>query len=232
MANARWASRRPLDRRYREEVRHALKQMAGGVERCMYCEDSAGHAIEHFWPRSRFPERAFCWENLLLTCDRCNNHHKRTQFPLSLQGEPLLVDPTAEEPGMHLELRPREGLMLAREGSAKGETTIGVLGLNRYELRKGRKIAWTGLQALVERYGRFKEQDRAEEAALCAGTLTGHPFPAVLEVLLRTAERADAEQYVDPECLAVLRSHGSDLRALLARGLSSQAAPVSPARPL
>jgi hypothetical protein len=41
------------------EVRMALKTMAGGRERCLYCEDNEGTDIEHFWPKSKYPEKAF-----------------------------------------------------------------------------------------------------------------------------------------------------------------------------
>ena len=41
------------------EIRKTLGKMASGLERCMYCEDSEGTAIEHFRPKSTYPERAF-----------------------------------------------------------------------------------------------------------------------------------------------------------------------------
>lgn len=47
------------------EIREVLREMASGVERCVYCEDSKGIAIDHFWPKTEYPERAFDWLNYL-----------------------------------------------------------------------------------------------------------------------------------------------------------------------
>ena len=129
--------------RYRERVREALRIMSSGVGRCMYCEDSAAQEVEHFWPKARYPERAFCWENLLLVCGQCNRS-KLAQFPLDALGKPLLIDPTAEDPTLHLETSPRQGRLMARNGSPRGQTTIDVLKLNRWELERGRTNAWLG----------------------------------------------------------------------------------------
>ena len=65
------------------EIREALGKMASGLERCMYCEDSEGTAIEHFWPKSVYPDRAFDWLNYLIAC--------------SETGEALAVDPLDHE---------------------------------------------------------------------------------------------------------------------------------------
>lgn len=45
-----------------------LKRMAGATERCMYCEDSHGTDIEHFRPKTPFPQYLFIWPNMLLCC--------------------------------------------------------------------------------------------------------------------------------------------------------------------
>ena len=50
------------------EIREVLRRMAPGIERCMYCEDSHGTAIAHFWPRAGYPDRAFDWLNYLIAC--------------------------------------------------------------------------------------------------------------------------------------------------------------------
>jgi hypothetical protein len=43
------------------EIRETLRRMASGLERCMYCEDGEGAAIEHFWPKAHYPNRTFDW---------------------------------------------------------------------------------------------------------------------------------------------------------------------------
>src|SRR5689334_5340912 len=91
------------------EVQSVLWAMAGVLRRCMYCEDSEGVAIEHFRPRTSFPLKTFDWWNLLLACSYCNSNQKRTQFPQSTAGAPLLIDPTSENPALHLEFSPTTG---------------------------------------------------------------------------------------------------------------------------
>jgi uncharacterized protein (TIGR02646 family) len=91
-----------------DQVKDALVTMFHG--KCAYCESKITvvtyGAIEHFRPKSIYPNLTFAWENLLLSCDRCNDaSHKGTKFPLDNQGHPLLIDPTepATEPSKHLE---------------------------------------------------------------------------------------------------------------------------------
>jgi len=66
-----------------------LKLMAGPRERCMYCVDSAGSDIEHFWPKGAHSDRMYIWENLLVACAPCGRF-KGQQFPLAADGSPLL----------------------------------------------------------------------------------------------------------------------------------------------
>lgn len=115
-----------------------LQTMAGERQRCMYCVDSDGADIEHFWPKTPYPKRMYVWENLLLVCTNCGRK-KGAQFPLTPQGEPMLIDPTAENPWEFLDFIPESGILTARyllaSGvfSAKGEATVDVLHLDRRE---------------------------------------------------------------------------------------------------
>jgi hypothetical protein len=63
-------------------------------------------------------------------CGQCNRS-KLTQFPLDARGEPLLIDPTVEDPALHLDTSPQQGRLVARNGSLKGQTTIDVLNMLR-----------------------------------------------------------------------------------------------------
>lgn len=116
-------------------VRSSLKQMAGGRQRCMYCSDSAGTDIEHFWPKSTYPERMFQWMNLLMCCTGCGRDCKGSKFPLD-HGQPALLDPTVEDPWKFLDFSPATGILFplvdpqGRTG-IKGEKTVEILKLDR-----------------------------------------------------------------------------------------------------
>lgn len=114
-----------------------LQRMMGDRERCMYCLDSHGADIEHFWPKTPYPERMFLWPNLLLCCTECGRF-KGNRFPLD-NGQPLLIDPTTEEPWDHIDFDPATGNLTAKfdlqanDWSAKGLKTVEVLQLDRRE---------------------------------------------------------------------------------------------------
>ena len=80
-----------------QAVARLLAGMTGIRERCFYCMDSRGTTIEHFRPKARFPEMTFVWENLLSLCSGCNVS-KGDVFPVDEHGNPLLIDPTIEDP--------------------------------------------------------------------------------------------------------------------------------------
>lgn len=63
-------------KRYKQdEVSKTLKEMNGGGY-CYYCEQKIGKTdyahIEHYKPKSQFPELSFEWENLHYSCNKCN----------------------------------------------------------------------------------------------------------------------------------------------------------------
>ncbi len=153
--NAVWATARrsaPL-----RTVLATLKVMMGAHERCMYCHDSHGADIEHFWPKRPYPEHMFQWPNMLLCCAECNRF-KGDRFPLE-QGAPLLIDPTADNPWDYLDFDPTTGNIVARyeldhaRWSPKGEQTVQILQLDRREaLSAGYRRTYMRLSALVGRY--------------------------------------------------------------------------------
>jgi uncharacterized protein (TIGR02646 family) len=136
--------------------------------KCCYCEfieQLDQNDVEHFRPKSRaergsgFPDKpgyywlAWTWENLLFACGPCNRQHKRTRFPLAPgskplkpwrqppgREQPLLIDPSAEDPLQHLRFEPymERGRQYwrpnPRHGSRRGLETIQVLRLDRQGL--------------------------------------------------------------------------------------------------
>lgn len=177
-------------------IRELLEEMAPGVLRCMYCLDSRGTDIDHFAPKSRVPLRTFCWHNHLLACSHCNSNLKRDAYPCDDFGQCLLIDPSVDDPADHLRLDPSTGEYNAYtpngELSVKGEVSIRVFGLNRYELREGRRNAYIKCRELLVSWHRaFLDGDhyRAEEIALA---LCHEPFADVLRFLETIGSRPHA----------------------------------------
>lgn len=132
-------------------VKNTLLHMQNA--KCCYCEVviSAGfHGdVEHYRPKKGVTEDpahggywwlAYEWSNLLLSCDCCNRTHKKNHFPLSASGirsktttdnlmleEPLLLDPTVDEPNEHIGYR--EHVLFPK--TERGKATIEKVGLNR-----------------------------------------------------------------------------------------------------
>src|SRR4029077_8233513 len=62
------------------EVKDKLEEMCVSVKICNYCEQNEANDIEHIYPKSFFPERAFKWDNYLLACKQCNSGYKLDRF--------------------------------------------------------------------------------------------------------------------------------------------------------
>ncbi len=187
------------------EARSSLKSMAAGLERCMYCEDSAGTDIEHFWPKSAYPERAFNWDNYLLACSGCNSNHKRERFPLDAAGAPLLIDPTAEDPGDHLALSPRTGQYVAR--TSKGAQSIDVFGLHRDVLEKGRRDAWVRIPAMLRCYDEACSEGDWQRALELQRAICRVPFASVFARFIEIATGTLAPTLIKASELAILEKY-------------------------
>lgn len=150
----------------------ALRRMAGDTERCMYCLDSHGTDVEHFWPKASYPGHMSKWINLLWGCTECGRR-KGDRFPLE-GGAPLIVDPSAEDPWEHLDFDSDTGNLMARVDptnaapSRKGAATVSLLELDARE-------------ALSRVYLRTFQRLRAEvDAALDAAQGSAVPDGAML----------------------------------------------------
>lgn len=131
-----------------------LYSMAGVRERCMYCVDSHGSDIDHFWPKTAFPERAFRWDNFLLCCTECGRF-KGNRFPLA-DGQPLLINPSEEDPWTHLDFDPQTGNIVARydvqnnSPSPKGVATVKLFQLDRREsIAEGNRRTYSRLAKVI-----------------------------------------------------------------------------------
>lgn len=102
-------------------------------ELCAYCEERQRGEVDHFQPKSRFPELVYVWPNWVLACHDCN-HAKLDKWP-----DEGYVDPCAvlisERPERFFdfdivsgEIVPKEGLSSVRR--SKAQTMISDLRLN------------------------------------------------------------------------------------------------------
>lgn len=192
-----------------DEVKKKLSAMATGCSRCMYCEDSAGTDIEHFYPKSKYPERAFRWDNYLWACSHCNSNQKRTQFPL-LQGQPALIDPTAVDPAEHLRFLPTTGEFVAI--GPRGQKSIAVFGLNDHHalrnLPRGRRRVLVKLQVLIDDYDRQLRAGRKAEAVRVREAIQDEAFSAVLSWLVAIAHGPrSGHKVLRPGVAALVRKH-------------------------
>ncbi|MCP4698318.1 MAG: hypothetical protein GY862_15905 [Gammaproteobacteria bacterium] len=136
-----------------------LEEMAGKRCRCMYCNDSRGTDIEHFRPKAVYIAYAFDWNNMLLVCTGCNRKKSDT-FPVDDKDNPLLIDPSLDDPWRHLVFIPQTGELASRwndeteKWDIKGEATINpeLLPLNIESVSRGRQKTFRNLKHAVERF--------------------------------------------------------------------------------
>lgn len=197
----------------REPIDQALREMAPGRGQCMYCGDT-GTGIDHFEPVSRNPIRTFDWLNHLLACPVCNSHSKGDIFPVDAHGQPLLIDPTAEDPFDHLRL----SLPFGRYEplTEKGRTTIEVCRLNRPQLEDGRVQSLSVVSTCVERWATARQARDTAKMSQMIRTVQDQPFADVCQSMLRQAVSPGAAVIFadEPDVLVLFRDTGLR-RALL-----------------
>jgi uncharacterized protein (TIGR02646 family) len=143
--------------------------------KCCYCEAAFTHVahgdVEHFRPKAGWVQDkeplnnpgyywlAYDWDNLLFSCQICNQTHKRNHFPLldaatranshqqAIAGEqPVLIHPANENPEDFISFR--EEIPVAVNGNKRGEGTIKKLGLDRESLNEKRRTVLAELSTI------------------------------------------------------------------------------------
>lgn len=196
-----------------DEVKATLRAMAGGRDRCMYCEDNEGTDIEHFWPKQGWPQRAFDWENYLWACGHCNSNFKRALFPLT-GGLPDLIDPSEaqDDPKNHLLLLPSSGEYQPKQGSHRGKKSIEVFDLNGTRtgrrLPEGRKGTLLKLSLLVLEFDRAFTAGESKMAEDAREAILGEPFCAVWRYLIDMALSPAGQQVLRPGVADAVSRHG------------------------
>jgi uncharacterized protein (TIGR02646 family) len=200
-ASRRWRNARATAD---HEIRRKLREMVGRMNRCMYCEDSEGVDVDHFWPKAQFPLRTFAWENLLLACSNCNSTYKRNSFPLSTKGVPLLIDPTSESPTRHLDYSPSTGQLHGR--TAKGHSTIAELSLNRPSLTTARRTLTQAAIALILDYDQLQNAGRLDDADRVRRCLRRLPHSSMVDWICAIARSQGGTLLLPSRVVSVLVS--------------------------
>ncbi|WUQ88724.1 HNH endonuclease [Kitasatospora purpeofusca] len=179
----------------------------------MYCGDNQGTDVDHFDPIDRHPMRAFDWTNHVLACSLCNSHLKKAVFPLDLDGNPLLIDPTAEDPTPHLRLVLAVGQY--HPLTPRGEATVKLFDLNRGLLAKGRVHAFHVTKACVAQWAGATAKGDHDAAAHWAAVVNEQPMADVVQAMLHQALDPAAEILFDDDPLLLTHLREPGLRAAL-----------------
>ncbi len=146
------------------DVKSSLKIVQSG--KCCFCEAKIDHIsfgdVEHFRPKAGWVQEkekinqpgyywlAYEWGNLFLSCQLCNQRHKKNFFPLAdntkralshehdISAEsPVFIKPDVENPEKFIEFR--EEIPFPVEDNERGQQTICRLGLDREALNENRR---------------------------------------------------------------------------------------------
>jgi len=146
------------------DVKRALQVAQGN--KCCFCESKIGHIsygdVEHYRPKTGWVQAdeplnkpgyywlANDWENLLLSCQICNQRYKKNYFPLRDNNtralshtadihaeDPLFIHPVLDDPELYITFR--EEVPIAIDSNDRGLATIEKLGLNRELLNEQRR---------------------------------------------------------------------------------------------
>ncbi|BAZ32639.1 HNH endonuclease family protein [Cylindrospermum sp. NIES-4074] len=207
------------------EVKNDLKKMFNG--KCAYCESKVSvvdyGAIEHFRPKSLYEYLTFEWNNLLYSCNICNSgNHKGTNFPLDVNGNPLLIDPSddAIDPFLHLSFSWDEVAKLANIDGCdqRGNTVTEIFDFNgnrgRKELIKKRSIHIKKLLTLLNIALNTSDMQAIQMLKDSCQTSEEYSAFALVHILPHLAHH-----FRDPEAIALLEqiSKRSPAYAALAR---------------
>jgi len=106
--------------------------------KCAFCETKPGESgnieVEHFSPKSLYPELTFEWDNLLPACRKCNEAKSAFDTIDEPMIDPSKLDPETVLTYSYLRICPIKGT----ESEKRAETTIKVCNLNSDRLYRAR----------------------------------------------------------------------------------------------
>ena len=116
------------------------------AEHCAYCDGwplgtTGQPTIDHFRPKSQFPDQAFQWPNLFPSCERCQGQNGKADNWHNDLLKPDATDYTFER---YFRYDPSSGRLepdpeAPAEDQTRAKTTIDLLGLNSGSRPKSRK---------------------------------------------------------------------------------------------
>lgn len=129
-----------------QDIKNVLFQSS--LQKCAFCETKPGESgnieVEHFSPKSIYPELAFKWENFLPACRKCNGRkddHDTGNEPIV---NPYDVNP--EDIFHYNDIR----ITANDDHEEVGERTIRICGLNSVRLMKPRADILVGLHGFSQ----------------------------------------------------------------------------------
>lgn len=142
------SGKKPTDSHWRK-FRGILKESFSGL--CGYCETRCTGEVDHFQPKSEFPEKVYEWSNWIFSCHDCNNS-KSDKWPDEGYVDPCARIPSSR-PENYFEFDFKNGDILPKTSlsstdTAKAWKTILDLGLNEYPRSKNRR-EWIDLVSKI-----------------------------------------------------------------------------------
>ncbi len=143
--------------------------------------------VEHFRPKGRIGVEnsnkkhypgyywlAYSWDNLFLCKELINRSHKKDLFPLLKEADrarnhnddysleqPVLIDPSQEDPREHIEFHRDEPV----GRTDRGKKTIALLNLRHSQFRESRMTVFKRLKCLKDALGELELRDPHNQAA-------------------------------------------------------------------
>lgn len=166
-------------RRFLDDLGNAFRGL------CAYCEERSKGEVDHFRPKSRYPEFVYCWSNWVFSCHDCNQS-KGSEWPAG-----GYVDPCARSKAAHPEtyftFDTQTGEILAKKQlsprrRAKAQRTIDDLNLNDFHHLK-KRLEWLHLVSAI--FPGFPTRLTTDaEAEITRLTSRSAPFSSITRALL------------------------------------------------
>ncbi len=136
--------RKPTDSHWRS-FHDDLERVFGGL--CAYCEEITNGEVDHFRPKSKFPDLVYCWSNWLFACHDCNQA-KSSSWPAGGYVDPCAMS-KSDRPECYFAFDVQAGVILANPSLSprlrqKAQRTIHDLRLNDFHHLKNR-VKWLEL---------------------------------------------------------------------------------------